>query len=83
MDKYYIDYGTGAGNEWAPTVEAAKKIADNGAAYTQRAIVIEDESGQEIARRQWWGVRYDPGETDEKETDIIDFGDFGYFGAWN
>ena len=77
---YYINYNTGAGNEWADTLEQAKAIADDGAAYTQQPIVIEDEDGNEITRRPWWGVQYDEDEGDE--TDPICFGSSGYFGDW-
>ena len=78
--KYYINYNTGAGNEWADTLEEAKRMADDGAAYTQQPIVIEDEDGNEIAHRPWWGVQYDEDEGDE--TDPVCFGSFGYFGDW-
>lgn len=78
--KYYINYNTGAGNEWADTLDEAKEIADNGAAYTQKDIVIEDEDGNEITRRPWWGVQYDEDEGDE--INPICFGNFGYFGDW-
>ena len=78
--KYYINYNTGAGNEWADTLEAAKELADDGAAYTQQPIIIEDEDGKEVTRRPWWGVQYDEDEGDE--TDPICFGSYGYFGDW-
>lgn len=38
MGKYYIDYNTGAGNEYAETLEEAKALADEGACYTQESI---------------------------------------------
>lgn len=84
ISKYYINYGTGAGNEYAETLEEAMTIADEGAAYTQRDIRITDaESGELAAIRQWWGVVYDPDESGEAEEEIIAFGEFGYYGAWN
>ena len=78
--KYYINYNTVAGDEWADTLEAAKELADDGAAYTQQPITIEDEDGNEITRRPWWGVAYDEDEAPEESP--ICFGDFGYFGDW-
>ena len=79
--KYRINYGTGAGDETVNgTLEQAMKVADDGAAYTQRDIRIEDENSDLVALRHWWGVKYDPDESDE--TDIIGFGDFGYYGEW-
>ena len=33
--KYYIDYGTGAGNEYVEgTLDEAKKVAEDGLSYT-------------------------------------------------
>lgn len=78
--RYYINYNTGIGNEWADTLEEAKAIADDGAAYTQRDITIEDEDDNEVLRRPWWGVGYD--EDESSDDDPICFGDFGYFGDW-
>ena len=77
---YYIDYNTGAGNEWAETLEDAKALADDGAAYTQESIVIKDEDGKEITRRDWYGTGYDP-DVDYCE-DPICFGSFGFFADW-
>lgn len=83
MAKYYIDYGTGAGNEWVEgSLEEAMEQADKGAAYTQTSYGIQDENGEEIASRRWWGVAFDPKATEETEDEIIDFGKFGYYGAW-
>lgn len=77
---FNVDFGTGAGNESAETLLEAKALADEGAAYTERDIVITDEDGDEVARRTWWGVQYDEDVGDE--TDPICFGSFGYFGDW-
>lgn len=79
---YYIKYHTGAGDDTATTIETAKRIADEGAAYTQLDITIEDEYGNEITRRPWYGVEYNPDETEDTIDDIISFGKFGYYGAW-
>lgn len=78
--KYYINYNTGVGNEWADTLEEAKEIADAGACYTQQPITIEDEDDNEICRRPWWGSQYN--EDEAWEDDPICFGEFGYFGDW-
>ena len=77
---YYINYCTGAGNERADTLEEAKRIADNGAAYTQQPIIIEDEDGREITRRPWWNVAYNGHAL--PETNPICYGDYGYYGDW-
>ena len=81
---YMIRYNTGAGDEEVNgTLDEAKAIADDGAAYTQQDIVIEDEDGNEVARRVWYGVEL----TDEYMTDdedkYITFGSFGFYAPWN
>lgn len=95
MRKYYIDYNTGAGNEYAETLEEAKALADEGACYTQQSIHIyevESETDndidydyyetprQPVAIRNWYGVAYD--EEEAYEENPICFGDFGYYGDW-
>ena len=77
--KFFINYNTGAGNDivYGDLFDAMEK-ADDGAAYTQESIVITDENGNEVARRQWYGC-----ETGiEDEDDPIGFGGFGYYGDW-
>lgn len=79
--KYYIRYHTGVGDEKVTgTITEAKEIADDGAAYTQQDISIEDENGNEIARRFWYGVKYNEDENDEQNP--ICFGDFGFYADW-
>ena len=51
-----------------------------GAAYTQQDITIEDEAGNVVAIRRWYGVQYNKDE-DDAETPIC-FGDFGYYADW-
>lgn len=80
MEKYYIDYGTGAGNEWVEgSIDEAKKAADDGATYTQCDIVISDENEDEIIRRKWYGYKLSE---DDDVTDPIEFGDFGFYDDW-
>lgn len=81
--KYHINYHTGAGNEYVEgSLDEAKKIADDGAAYTQEPITIEDEYGEEVARRPWWGIEFRPDETEESREEVLCFGSFGHYGAW-
>ena len=95
MARYYINYGTGAGNEWITgTLEDAQTAADAGAAYAQESISIYDEDGYNathgeyaqdadpVCMRRWWDVKFDPAEDDAPESDIISYGDCGYYGAW-
>ena len=79
--KYIINYHTGAGNQTITgTLENARQIADQGAAYTGKNITIEDETGVTVALRPWWPVPYSPDEG-EQESPIC-FGDSGYYGDW-
>lgn len=78
--KYYINYHTGAGNETVDgTLEEAKRVADEDAAYTQQNIEIFDEDGDSVAIRRWVGVDYNNGY--ESENPII-FGSFGFYDDW-
>lgn len=77
---YYINYQTGAGNDTSDTLEEAKRIADEGAAYTRQPIVIEDEDGNEVSRRSWYGVEYNANEY--YCVDPILFGSFGFYSDW-
>lgn len=92
--QYYVNFNTGVGDETVNgTLEDAMKIADEGVAYTQEDIEIyevgshQDENGQYrlnlVAIRHWWGVEYDPEETEDDESEVICFGTFGHYGSWN
>lgn len=78
--EYTINYNTGAGNETIESedLEAVKAQADEGAAYTQQPITIEDENGNEVARRSWNGVEFEEGDAE----DPIRFGSSGFYGDW-
>ena len=75
---YYINYGTGAGNEFVDgTLEEAKKAAEEGLAYTQEDVKIQTEDGEDVAVLKWYGVQ-------PEEDDIVTarFGDEGFYGDW-
>lgn len=77
--KYYINYGTGAGNEWVEgTLEEAKQIADRGISYTECSVSIYDENMEFVCKRKWWGCLTGI----EECTDPIDFGSFGFYDDW-
>lgn len=83
IECYTIRYNTGAGDEEVNgTLDEAKAVADDGAAYTQQDIVIEDESGDEVARRVWYGVELTEEDMTEDEDQYITFGSFGYYAPW-
>lgn len=76
--RYYINYGTGAGNEYVDgTLEDAKKVAEDGLAYTQTDVRIQTEDGEDVAVLNWYGVK-------PEGDDVVTarFGDFGFYGEW-
>lgn len=80
--KYYIDYGTGIGNEMVEgTLTMTKKIADEGICYTGKSckIYLEDKETL-LAVRHWHGTEPD---YEEKSRDIIQFGTFGFYDEWH
>lgn len=79
---FTINYNNGFLVECDGTLDEAKAAADEGASYTQCDISIEDENREEVARRRWYGVPFDPAETETDEADVIQFGSFGFFDRW-
>lgn len=86
---YRIMYGTGAGDDAAPSLEEAIQIADDGAAYTQQDIIIADSDGTPVLRRSWCSYISDEAEQEAREnsavpgSDWIWFGSFGGFAPWS
>ena len=78
--KFYVNYGLESEIVSASDISKVLEIADKGAAYTQRDIVITDQAGAELARRRWWGTSYNPNEATEDSP--IDFGDNGFYSDW-
>lgn len=81
-ENYTIDFHTGVTWEFTGTLEEAEAKADSGAAYTGQPITIHIKNGFEIARRPWWDTEYDPDIDEEEPDEIINFGKFGFYGAW-
>lgn len=84
--KFYIDFGTGAGNFYEESLEKAMEAADEEVAYTQQDIKIYavDENGYindnlEMVRI-WCGYEYRPEE--EPCENPICFGTFGFYSDW-
>ncbi len=77
--KYYIDYGTGAGNEYLEgTLGEAKKVAEDGLSYTQTDVKVWTEDGEDVAILKWYGVQ-------PNEDDVVaaQFGDYGFYSEWS
>ena len=47
MEKYLVDFGTGAGNKEFDTIEEAKKYAEENISYTEKSISIWGVEGEE------------------------------------
>jgi len=74
--QYIIDFGTGAGNDEADTLEEAMKIAEEGLTYTLQPVTIYSD-GAEVALLPWFGI-----EPEEGEVVTSRFGSHGYYGEW-
>lgn len=61
------------------SLEEAMTQADDKAKYTQQPIIIEDEDGNEAARRAWYGYM----QGFEGEENPLRIGDYGYYGDWS
>jgi hypothetical protein len=77
MEKYLVDFGTGAGNEYAETLEDAKRIAEANLAYTQQDVDIYEDDTL-VTTLRWWGVQ-------PEQDDVVtaQFGSFGFYGQWS
>ena len=76
MTKYYVDFGTGAGNKGFDSLKEAMEYAEENCSYTQESIKIL-EDGEQRAVLPWYGVK-----AEEDDEVIVNFGDFGFYGSW-
>lgn len=80
-NKYYINFGTGAGNFWVEgDIEEAKQRAAEARTYCQSSCVINEYPIGPVCVSTWVPKKYDPEE--DPDEPIADFGDFGYYAAW-
>lgn len=61
------------------SLEEAMVQADDNAQFTQQPIIIEDDDGNEAARRPWFGYM----QGFEGEENPLRIGDYGYYGDWS
>lgn len=82
MNKYVINYHTGAGNIELTTddLNEVKAQAKDGLNYTQQHVSIEDADGNIITQADWVGV-----EPTEDDTPYVleQFGSYGYYQLWS
>jgi len=77
--EYTVKYNTGAGDFTIEgSLHEAMLAADDVVVYTQQPITIVDETGNEVARREWYGVLTGI----EDAEDPIQFGEFGFYADW-
>lgn len=78
MEKFTINYHTGVIEEVeVEDLQEAKRIAEEGMAYTQENVTIEQD-GEVITTSYWFPV---PASDDD---DVLkDFGDFGFYQVWS
>ena len=78
MKKYYVNFGTGAGNQEVETVEDGMAYAGENASYTQQRIEIRRMEDEEVvAYLPWWGTK-----AEEDDAVTCNFGDYGFYGEW-
>lgn len=83
--KYIINYNNGSPERnTADTLEEAMRIADENVCFSgsMNGITIEDEDGNSIMRRRWYGIKYDENNPDLWCENPICFGSEGYLGGW-
>lgn len=79
---YIVKWHTGVEDDMINTLRKAMSFADANACYTQRDITIEDEDGNIICMRHWWGCPISDDDDDIICYDPIDFGNYGYYDDW-
>ena len=80
---YIINWHTGVEDDAFDTLSEAMRFADANACYTQQSITIEDEDGNLICERHWWGTAICNLDDDDIVLyDPIDFGAYGYYDDW-
>lgn len=81
MKKFIVDYGTGIENVFeADFVEDILDDIDETITYTNNSVIVKDENGREVARRDFYSVAYD--ENEDCCENPIDFGSFGFYDDW-
>jgi len=81
MGKVIVDYGTGVKIAFrADYIDDILDEIDETITYTGNSVIIKDEDGKEVARRNFYSVAYD--ENEDCCENPIDFGSFGFYDDW-
>ena len=82
MKNFIVDYGNGCENVFeADFLEDILDEIDNTITYTNNSVIVRDEGGMEVARRNFYSVAYD--ENENHCENPLDFGLFGFYDDWN
>ena len=78
-ENFTVNWNNGLKENIHGTLDEVKSYADEMSSYTQCDIKIENENGEEVLRRIWYGVE---AEEEDNERSIIKFGSFGFYDEW-
>ncbi|PFV02936.1 hypothetical protein COK98_25745 [Bacillus cereus] len=78
MEKYIVNYHTGVTEEVEVNgLSEAKKVAEEGIAYTQENITIETLDGEIITTAYWYGV------SPQEDDDVLETVGGGFYQIWS
>ncbi|MBU4642477.1 hypothetical protein CN995_01950 [Bacillus cereus] len=78
MEKYIVNYHTGVTEEVEVNgLSEAKKVAEEGIAYTQENITIETLDGEVITTAYWYGI------SPQEDDNVLETVGGGFYQAWS
>ncbi|MGA4466002.1 hypothetical protein ACPA2L_25690 [Bacillus bombysepticus] len=78
MEKYIVNYHTGVTEEVEVSdLSEAKKVAEEGIAYTQEKITIETLDGEVITTAYWYGI------SPQEDDNVLETVGDGFYQAWS
>lgn len=79
MEKFIIDYNTGITDEVeVADLAEAKKIAEEGMAYTGVSVIIKDSNGEAVTESRWW-----PHAPTDEDFVLVQIGSEGFYEVWS
>ncbi|MDA2051623.1 hypothetical protein [Bacillus cereus] len=78
MEKYIVNYHTGVTEKVEVNgLSEAKKVAEEGIAYTQENITIETLDGEVITTAYWYGI------SPQEDDNVLETVGGGFYQAWS
>lgn len=78
MEKYIVNYHTGVKEEVEVNdLSVAKKVAEEGIAYTQEKITIETLDGEVITTSYWYGI------SPQEDDNVLETVGGGFYQVWS